>query len=394
MSERSRRLWDEAVPSPTRKVSARLTVSYAGFEGESDLLESLYTRGIGDEVAPDLYESRHAVLLDARVSGAVAERALDQRDAQALRPNQFARMIRNQWVRDGDFLQDEWIAACTNPALRPSLGDTALPIFVGVDASTKHDWCAVVATAYDDASQKVRLVRHYVWKPTPDQPLDFTNTIERAVIGAAGAFLDSERQLRSVATERAGTAVDEPACQWRNIPTLGNLTAMGENLLALFKDGNIEIYGDADLRWSLTNAVGIESARGFKIGKPSTGKKIDLVVALAMSALAAVRHNRAGFGIFNTTASDRLESSTWTTTAAWLTSIRLRSMNWSGEIVVARPANSLCTVSRLIPAHSVDFIRSAFGVEKPPAAPETSSAHDTSFTGLIGRAFDDIRRGR
>ena len=34
-SERSRRLWDELVPVPTRKISCRLTVSYAGFTGES-----------------------------------------------------------------------------------------------------------------------------------------------------------------------------------------------------------------------------------------------------------------------------------------------------------------------------------------------------------------------
>jgi hypothetical protein len=46
-------LFDEAVPSPTRKVSGRLTVSYSGFEGESELLERLYKRAIaGEVVAP------------------------------------------------------------------------------------------------------------------------------------------------------------------------------------------------------------------------------------------------------------------------------------------------------------------------------------------------------
>jgi Terminase large subunit, ATPase domain len=44
-SERSRRLWDEMIPVPTRKVSCRLIVSYAGFEGESELLHELYKRG-------------------------------------------------------------------------------------------------------------------------------------------------------------------------------------------------------------------------------------------------------------------------------------------------------------------------------------------------------------
>ena len=44
-SERSRRLWDELVPPPTRQIACRLTTTYAGFEGESLLLEELYKRG-------------------------------------------------------------------------------------------------------------------------------------------------------------------------------------------------------------------------------------------------------------------------------------------------------------------------------------------------------------
>jgi hypothetical protein len=49
-SERAHRLWDEMVPVPTRVISARLTVTYAGFEGESDLLEKLYRRGLRGEM--------------------------------------------------------------------------------------------------------------------------------------------------------------------------------------------------------------------------------------------------------------------------------------------------------------------------------------------------------
>jgi hypothetical protein len=55
-SERARRLWDEMVPPPTKKIACRLTVTYAGFEHESDLLEELYKRGLRQpEVAPGLY---------------------------------------------------------------------------------------------------------------------------------------------------------------------------------------------------------------------------------------------------------------------------------------------------------------------------------------------------
>lgn len=54
-SERSQRLWDEMVPSPLRPISLRLTVTYAGFEGESMVLETLYKRGLTQQqVAPSL----------------------------------------------------------------------------------------------------------------------------------------------------------------------------------------------------------------------------------------------------------------------------------------------------------------------------------------------------
>ena len=57
-SERSHRLWDEMVPPPTRKIAARLTVTYAGYTGESTLLESLYNHGKeGQEIDEDLWSS-------------------------------------------------------------------------------------------------------------------------------------------------------------------------------------------------------------------------------------------------------------------------------------------------------------------------------------------------
>ena len=44
-SERSRRLWDEMVPVPASKISCRLTTTYAGFSGESELLENFTSVG-------------------------------------------------------------------------------------------------------------------------------------------------------------------------------------------------------------------------------------------------------------------------------------------------------------------------------------------------------------
>ena len=48
-TERSRRLWDELTPVPTRKNSLRFIFTYAGFENESKLLEELYLQGLAGE---------------------------------------------------------------------------------------------------------------------------------------------------------------------------------------------------------------------------------------------------------------------------------------------------------------------------------------------------------
>jgi len=99
-SERSRRLWDEMVPVPTRKVSVRLTTTYAGFEGESDLLETLYKRGLqGEEIAPSLFRQRGLLMFWSHEPVAPWQTAawVEQMRSQ-LRPNAFLRMIENRFV--------------------------------------------------------------------------------------------------------------------------------------------------------------------------------------------------------------------------------------------------------------------------------------------------------
>ena len=67
-SERARRLYDELVPVPTRLISCRLTVTYAGFEGESELRHELYRRGLAQpEIAPSLYAGEARAAMRGRV---------------------------------------------------------------------------------------------------------------------------------------------------------------------------------------------------------------------------------------------------------------------------------------------------------------------------------------
>jgi hypothetical protein len=173
--EKSRRLYDELVPPPTRKLAARLTVTYAGFEGESALLEQLYNRGMAQpEVGPSLRAGDG--MLMAWHHDPVAPWQTDAWLAEmrrSLPPNQYLRMIENRFVTsESPFLDLAAWDACVDPGLSRVVCDRSLPALVGVDMSIKHDSTAIVAVAWEKA-QRVRLVAHRVFQPSPDDPLDF-----------------------------------------------------------------------------------------------------------------------------------------------------------------------------------------------------------------------------
>jgi hypothetical protein len=71
--------------------------------------------------------------------------------------------------------------------------------------------------------------------------------------------------------------------------TVANLTAASQNLYERIKGRNLVAYPSEPIRVSISCAVAIESARGWRIGKTLGVHKIDVVVALAQAALAAVR---------------------------------------------------------------------------------------------------------
>ena len=61
-------------------------------------------------------------------------------------------------------------------------GAERLPIYVGVDASAKRDTTALCAVTFDKKSTCVRLVAHRVFTPTPGDPIDFEETVERTLL--------------------------------------------------------------------------------------------------------------------------------------------------------------------------------------------------------------------
>jgi phage terminase large subunit-like protein len=287
-SERSQRLWDEMVPVPTRKVSVRLTVTYAGFEGESELLEGLYQHGLqGEEIAPSLY--RQPGLLMAWHHEPVAPWQTPEwieQMRQQLRPNAFLRLIENRWVSsESTFVDMQWWDACTDPESSPELSNPSLAVWVGVDASVKRDSTALVAATFEKG--KVRLVWHRTFQPSPEYPLDFEATVEKTLLDLRRRFWVREirydpYQLVAVA-QRLKTTAGLPMVEFpQSVP---NLTESSTNLYEIIKGRNLVVHQDTELRLAVSRAVALETSRGWRITKEKASHKIDVVVALAMAAL-------------------------------------------------------------------------------------------------------------
>jgi hypothetical protein len=291
-SERARRLFEELIFVPTRKVSARLTVSYAGFSSESVLLEELYNRGMAlPEVGPSLHAGDG--MLFAWHAGPIAswqdERWLSEM-RRSLRPASYQRMVENRWVSSAEqaFVSMEmWDRCCVGPG--PVAANKALPIFIGIDASSKLDSTAVVAVLFDRLAKQVRLVWHKVFVPTADEPVSF-DAIEEAVIDLHRKFSVRACLYDPWAMQASAQRLKARGLPMKEFPqTAGNLTAASAALYDAIVSGALVVYPAADLRAAVSQSITVESARGLKISKANTKKsRIDVVIALAMAVHAAV----------------------------------------------------------------------------------------------------------
>ena len=290
-TERARKFWDELVPVPTRKFSARLIVSHAGFSGESELLEELYRQGLKlPQIGPDLYAGNGLLMFWSHEPLAEwQDEAWFASMKRTMRPAQYLRMCENRWVTsEQTFITLSAWDRIVSPSCAPIAADPLLPIFVGVDASHKYDQTAIVAVTFDKKAQQTRQVFHRSFQPSPDHPLDFESTIERTIMELSKRFrirkvLFDPWQMQSVSQRlaRAGIPIEE-------LPqSPANLTMISQNLYELINDQRLVTYPAPDIRLAISRAVAVETARGWRITKTTASHKIDLVVALAMAAYAA-----------------------------------------------------------------------------------------------------------
>lgn len=292
--ERAERLFEELTPPPTEPNAWVLIVTYAGWTGESALLERLYKRGLaGERIDNELELYRNGDLTmfwshTPRQPWQTAAYYASQR--QILRPSTFARLHENTWIsNESTFITPDLWDGCVDPGHRPLLPSKHENEFVAVDIGLKSDNAAVVRVRR--RGNQLVLAGYRLWKPTKSEPLNLEETVEAYLRetheqnAVRLILVDPWQAARSIQTlKTAGLPIEE-------FPqTVANTTRMAQTMYDLLKGKNLVLFEDEELRQQAMNTVAIETPRGFRIAKEKASRKIDAIVALSMACVAALDH--------------------------------------------------------------------------------------------------------
>jgi len=306
-SENGRRLFEELTSVPTRRNSVKFIATYAGFEGESDLLFDLYKKSVDKfehpegqavRIHPDLpvYANREARIFcywdhEPRMPWQTPEYYDSQR--RTLRPNTYIRLHENRWTSaEAAFVTPALWDPCVTQG-QPNLLNGRTPLFVGVDCGIKHDNAAVVSVFWDKDTDRLRLGPYRIWQPTPENPLDIENTVEWYLRNLYSRNRIEEILADPYQLHRSITTLEAAGIPIREFPqTTSNCTLMGQTLFDLLNGQKLLLYHAEDLRRQAMNTVAIESPRGWRIAKEKSSKKIDAISALAMACCAAIERGK------------------------------------------------------------------------------------------------------
>lgn len=279
------------VPPPTRKIAARLTVTYAGFEGKSALLEELYKRGLEQpKIGEDLYGGDGLLMFWSHRPVAPWQDAAWAISMRRERASAYQRQFLNEFaVSASTFIDmDRW-DDCVDERLSPVPVDLFMDVWVGLDASVKHDQTAIFAVTYDKKTKRFRTINHVVFQPMPEQPIDFEATIEKTLrdwcrkYRVKQIFYDPH-QMQAVAQRLIRDRI--PMVEFPQ--TQPNLTAASQCLYELINGCNLWVYSDQTLRKAVSQTIAKETPRGWRISKQTSSHKIDLVAALSFACYACL----------------------------------------------------------------------------------------------------------
>jgi phage terminase large subunit-like protein len=222
--------------------------------------------------------------------------------AATLHPLEYERIHHNKWVSSAtSFLDDiAWWDKCSDPVtayLDPN--DKTTPLVVALDASVSRDCCALVGVSRHaddpwDAKERRVIQRHMrVWYPQPGQPMDYSLTIEPAIIEVAERhnvveFCYDPYQLHNTATNMRKKGVGS----FKEFSQMTRRAVADKQFYDMIikrlfiHDGNLE-----SRKHAMNAAAQVEGGKYLRIVKKAENRPIDLVVTPSMAIDECLRLN-------------------------------------------------------------------------------------------------------
>lgn len=315
-SENSRRMYSEMTPIqiPGVPISLRFISTYAGFEGESDLLWELYESIVlkGEPVpelehitksngAPVCFRNGRMFAYwdtEPRMPWQTVEYYSEQMNS--LRPHEYLRLHENRWVTTHEqFIPVEWwdeAASRYETSLEQDYKNDRrqIPVIIGVDAGAVRDSTAVVGVQYNYDTGMVDLAFHKIRRPTHDERVDLESAVESYILSMneqfkiAAVVYDPRHMIRSMQRlERLGLRTVEFT------QTARNMVSASEALYDLLRTQRLGAYPADDLRDHIKFAVAEEKGGGFRIVKQDKNSRhhVDGAIALAMACHEALQNH-------------------------------------------------------------------------------------------------------
>ena len=297
-------MWTESTLSPLKYgQSIRWCETYAGFIGESPILEKLHESGVKEgksiNTEYEMYANGRLFVLWNTTPHLPWQSSLYyEQEAMTLEDNEFRRVHKNEFVSSTEsFVQPEWWQACKGalPALED--GD---PCVVIMDAAVSGDCFGILMVSRSDGRTIPRQVRK--WTPPIGGKITYEppegTSPEDAILYPSGYVKHlvetfnvlevgyDPYQLHSLATKLSQDLI----CYFRPFNQVGDRLLADKSLQDAIKAREVLHDGNEDLSEHILNAAAkSEGDKSIRIVKKSSNKKIDLAVCLSMGHFEAVR---------------------------------------------------------------------------------------------------------
>lgn len=287
-------LWSEATLSPTRSgQSFKFVESYAGYTGQSTILERLYKyvvkKGVLTDV-PELYTNGATIgyWCTERYLSWQQDAAYYTQQAAEKTPAEFDRQHENRWVDSLQlFVPAAWWTACRGDVPALERGES---LIIGLDAAVSGDCFAIVAVSRRGELVYPRYVN--VWYPPPGGKIDYgaeggpESEVRRLCreLPVAQVCYDPY-QLHDMATR----LTNEGVAWFEEFPQGQDRLMADKQLYDNIRDRNIIHAGETALAEHIGNAAAeIDKADAkLRIVKRDAALKIDAAVALSMASYRA-----------------------------------------------------------------------------------------------------------